>query len=185
MQPQNPDSGARKAAFLLAILLLPASALGQSDQPPTVDVAVGYEPLHDARNGADFGPGVYVAIEGNYRQWLAVVGRFGGTTSWKPARFFGDTAAGTGAYLAGTRLSLPRANQVAPFVQILLGIAQFGDHGSAYSALAVQPGAGVDLAVHRHVKLRLAADYRLMAGIQAAAGATASAKALSAGLVIH
>jgi len=185
MQPKRPNSAAWKTAILLAISLAPVSASGQSNQTPTVDVAVGYEQLHDARNGGDFGPGVFVAIEGNYHEWLAVVGRFSGTTSSEPARFFGDTAAGTGGYLAGAKFSFPGASQVMPFVQMLAGIAQFGDRGWVYPALALQPGAGVDLAVHRHVKLRLAADYRWMAGIQAASGATAAAKAFSAGLVVH
>lgn len=185
MQPQHPNSAAWKTAVLLAILLVPVSASGQSNQTPTVDVAVGYERLHAPRSGGDFGPGVFVAIEGNYREWLAAVGRFSGTTSSEPARYFGDTAAGTGGYLAGAKFSLPGASQVVPFVQMLAGIAQFGDHGSTYLAFALQPGTGVDLVVHRHVKLRLAADYRWMAGIQAASGATAAARVFSAGLVVH
>lgn len=173
-----------KTAVLLAIVLAPALAFGQSNETTTVDVAVGYERLNGARGG-DFAPGVFVAIEGNYHEWLAVVGRFNWTTSSQPARFFGDAAAGTGGYLAGAKLSLPGANLAVPFVQLLAGIAQFGDHGYSFAALAFQPGAGVDLTVHRHVKVRLAADCRLMAGIQAASGATASVKALSAGLVVH
>jgi hypothetical protein len=185
MQPQPAGSTALKAAILLAIMLAAASALGQSNETPTIDVAVGYERLHDARNGGDFGPGVFVAIEGTYHEWLAVVGRFDGTTSSRPARFFGDTAAGTGGYFAGAKFSLPRATLATPFVQLLAGIAQLGDHGYAFEALAFQPGVGVDLAVHRHIKLRLAADRRWMAGIQAASGATASVNALSAGLVVH
>ncbi len=167
-------------------MLAPTPGFAQSNQTtPTVDVAIGYERLYDARNGGDFGPGVFVAIEGNYHEWLAVVGRFNGTTSSQPARFFGDTAAGSGGYLAGVKLSLPGANRATPFVQLLAGIAQFGDHGYAFEALAFQPGAGVDITVRPHVKLRLAADRRWMAGIQAASGATASAKAFSAGPVVH
>jgi hypothetical protein len=185
MQPQPPDSAVSKAAILLVLLLAPASAFGQSKQTSTVDLAIGYERLHDARTGGDFGPGVFVAIEGNYREWLAVVGRFSGTTSSQPARFFGDSAAGTGGYAAGAKISLPKTHQLVPFVQMLGGVAQFGDHGYSYEALVFQPGAGVDLSVHRHLKLRLAADRRLMAGIQGATGATASVKALTAGLVVH
>ena len=184
MQPRPPDSAVSKAVVLLALLLAPASAFGQSD-PPSVDLAIGYERLHDARTGGDFGPGVFVAIEGNYHEWLAVVGRFSGTTSSQPARFFGDSAAGTGAFVAGAKISLPRTHQVVPFVQMLAGIAQFGDHGYSYEALVIQPGAGVDLSVHRHLRLRLAADRRWMAGIQGATGATTSVKALTAGLVVH
>jgi hypothetical protein len=184
MQPQPPDSAVSKAAILLAVLLAPASAFGQSD-PPTVDLAIGYERLHDARTGGAFGPEIFVAIEGNYHEWLSVVGRFSGTTSSQPARFFGDSAAGTGAYVAGAKISLPKPHQVVPFVQMLAGIAQFGDRGYSYGAVVFQPGAGVDLSVHRHLKLRLAADRRWMAGIQGATGATASVKALTAGLVVH
>jgi len=185
MQGQPSHSTAWKSAILAAIFLVPVSAFAQSKQTPTVDVAVGYEGLHDVRSDGAYGPGVFVAIEGNYHEWLAAVGRFSGTTSSEPARFFGDTAAGTGGYLAGAKLSLPGANLVTPFVQLLAGVAQFGDRGSVYPALAFQPGVGVDLAVQRHIKLRFAADFRLMAGIQSASGATASARGLSGGLVVH
>ena len=185
MQPRRFCATALKSALLLANVFLPLPSFAQSNQTPTVDVAVGYERLHSAATARDFGPGVFVAIEGNYRDWLAVVGRFSATTSSQPPHFFGDPAAGGGAYLAGTRLHVPGAHSAAPFAQILIGIAQSGDDHAGYPAFAFQPGIGLDVAVHGHVNVRLAADYRWMSGIQAASGASASQRAFNMGLVVH
>jgi hypothetical protein len=128
---------------------------------------------------------MFVSVEGNYREWLAVVGQFSGTTSSRPARFFGDPAAGTSAFMAGTRLSLGAVHGLAPFGQILVGVARSGDDRRGYPALGIQPGAGLDLAVLEHVKLRLAADYRRLLGLNAAAAPKASQTVLGAGLVVH
>lgn len=185
MQPPTSCPATVRAAFLLAMCLAPASALAQSNQEPKVDVAVGYERMHSLRTDGDFGPGVYVAIEGTYPAWLTVLGRFSATTSTQPPHFFGDPSDGGGAYLAGTRLHPPGAHGVVPFAEILAGIAQLGDDHAGYGAFAFQPGIGVDLAVRRHVMLRTAAGYRWMAGVHAATGATTSATVLSVGLVVH
>jgi len=185
MQPPTSRPATATTAFLFAICLASASAFAQSDPEPKFDLAVGYERVRSVRADGDFGPSLYVAIEGTYRAWLTVLGRFSATTTTQPPRFFGDPSAGGGAYLAGTRLHPPGTHAVVPFAEILAGIAQSGGDHAGYAALAFQPGIGVDYAVHRHVMLRVAAAYRWMAGIHAASGATTSATVVSAGVVVH
>jgi Outer membrane protein beta-barrel domain len=174
-----------RTLFLISLWLAPATAPAQSNPGPKVDVAVGYAQVHSRDVGQDFGPGVYVSLEANYREWLAVVGQFSGTTSSGPARFFGDPAAGFSAYLAGTRLSVPTVHGLGPFGQILVGCARSGNDHGGFAALAIQPGAGLDIAVHKHATLRLSVDHRLVFGILADAGATASARVLGAAIVVH
>jgi hypothetical protein len=173
------------SVLAFSLLFAPPAARAQSDPAPRVGVAAGWAQLHGRDPGGTFEPWLFVSVEGTYRPWFTVVGQFGGSPSSRPARVLGDPAAGTGAFLAGTRLNLPDEHHVVPFGQLLVGFARSGDSRNGYPALGIQPGAGVDVEVHRHVALRLSADYRRLVGIKGAAGDTASATVLGVGLVVR
>jgi hypothetical protein len=127
---------------------------------------------------------MFVSIEGTYREWLAVVGEFSGTFAAATPAFFGDVAAGTSAFVTGPRFTARPLRGVGAFGQLLAGLGQSGGDHDGYVAIGIQPGAGVDVMVHRHVSVRLAADRRLLLGVGAASGAHTSFQIFRAGLVL-
>lgn len=169
----------------LAVFLTASPARAEQNGDPPMEVAAGYMGLRNLTADRNFPPGMFVAIEGNYRRWLGVVGEFSGTLTEASPRFFGDPAAGTGAFLAGPRLMLRRNSGTAAFGQVLLGVASSGDADSGYRALGIEAGAGVDVAVYRHVALRVATGRRGLWAIRPASGASSSQLELRAGLVFH
>jgi hypothetical protein len=128
---------------------------------------------------------MFMSIEGNYGRWLGVVGEFSGTFAMTRPRFFGDPAAGTASFLTGPRLTCLLVRGLVPFGQILIGVGSSGGDGVRYSAMAIQPGAGIDIRVHQHVAVRIASDRRYLLGIRTAAGTRASLAELRAGLVLY
>lgn len=111
---------------------------------------------------------MFVSVEGDYRDWFGVVGEFSSNS----------------AFLAGPKLTFRRVHGVVAFGQVLAGVGRTGDDQQGDPALFIQPGAGVDLAVHRHVKLRLGADRRRSA-LGATGVATVGQTVFRAGLVVH
>lgn len=169
---------------ILALTFVPSLAAAQDKFPP-VDVAAGYASLRNADIGERFPAAMFVSMEGNYRRWLAAVGEFSGTRANGSPRFFGDPHAGTGAFLAGPKVVYRGQSRLAPFAQLLVGVGSSGstqDGGSP--AVAIQPGAGVDIAVRRHIALRVAVDRRELAAVRSARG-SASLAMMRAGLVLH
>ena len=75
------------------------------------------------------------------------------------------------SYLGGARFALGRG-PVAPFVQTLAGFEHFSEPGFVQKGWAVQPGAGVDVALTDRLAIRSQLDYRWVR-----AGATAAAPA--------
>jgi len=172
-------------AVALALTLVPSFARAQ-DKLPRVGVAGGYASLRNAEVDQSFPAGMFVSIEGTYHRWLSAVGEFSGTFADGSPRFFGDPRAGTGAFLAGPRLVYRGVPRLAPFAQLLVGVGSSGNVREGGSpAVGVQPGAGLDIAVSRHVALRLEGDDRRLVGVRTASGASASLAMLRAGLVVY
>jgi hypothetical protein len=169
----------------LAVFLTASPARAVQNGDPPMEVAAGYMGLRSLTADRNFPPGMFVAIEGNYRRWLGVVGEFSGTFTEASPRFFGDPAAGSGAFLTGPRLIAGPFHGTAAFGQILIGVASSGDGSSGYLAFGIEAGAGVDVAVHRHVALRIAIGRRGLWAIRPASGASASLRELRAGLVLR
>jgi hypothetical protein len=74
--------------------------------------------------------------------------------------------------MAGVRIRVP-AVRVTPYAQFLVGRAPRDD-------FALQPGAGIDVHVHRHLAARLATDVK----VSGDDGSTYLAVRFSAGLVV-
>ena len=176
-------SGTMVAA--LALTLLPSVARAQQNHLPPVEVASGYANLRNAEVDESFSAGMFVSVEGNYRRWLTVVGEFSGTFATGSPRFFGDPDAGTGAFLTGPKVTYRGVPRLVPFGQLLVGVGSSGDTRDGSPAVGVQPGAGLDVVVHDHVALRLAADRRQLLGIRNASGASTSLTVFRAGLVVY
>lgn len=157
----------KTALALLCVWLVPSLALAQSNQSPRVDVAAGYERLRGPQ--AETASSMFVAVEGTYREWLGVVGEFSSNS----------------AFLAGPRLTFRKIHGVVAFGQLLAGVGRSGDDHQGDPALFIQPSAGVDVAVHPHVKLRLGADCRELSVAGAAGGPIVRQAFFRAGLVVY
>ena len=120
------------AAAAAIILLASSEARAQG---PAVEGALGYSFLSDRNTGIEFPFGWIASIGGNATNWLAFVGEVGGN--------YKQYTAGTAelslkmhTFAAGPRLMVPATSPVAPYVQLLFGIA----HGSADLGV---PGASI------------------------------------------
>lgn len=113
-----------------------------------------------------------------------------------------DTSWRTAALLVGPTGSFRHQHRVALFGRMLAGVASvttksaivpahqpgsgvgYESEPEGSPALAVQPGAGLDLMVNKRIGVRLAADYRRLFGVGTASGAAASQVWLTAGVMV-
>jgi hypothetical protein len=170
---------------IIAFGLLPATAGAQSQPRPTLEVAGGYADLLNLQVSADFPSAIFVSVEGNYRHGLEAVGEFSATVVRRQPGFLGDPRAGLAAYLAGPKVTLRHVPHLAAFGQFLVGAVESGDQGNGgYPAVGIQPGAGLDIHVRKHMALRVAADRRHLVGLGSASGTTSSIAMFRTGLVL-
>jgi hypothetical protein len=132
------------------------------------DFAVGYSVMRDSDASETFPAGFVLAITGDVNTKIRIVGEFGG--NYKTITFPGGRLRlGVVTYQGGLRFVPVSDAKVRPFVQVLAGGARFsgtvlGVIGATdgTNGVAIQPGGGVDIRLHRLVDGRFQADYRAM-----------------------
>lgn len=88
---------------------------------------------------------------------LTIVGEAGTNTR---ENLVGETQRLT-SFLGGVRRTLVRASAMSVFAQGVAGLERFSEPGFSESGLAIQPGAGVDVAIAGRAGARAQVDYRI------------------------
>jgi hypothetical protein len=152
------------SAVLFGAAVVPAGAQ-PAQQPPSVDVSIGYQLLH--LPGETFPAGWNVDVSGAMHDVLRIVGEFG--MSRDEQTEFG--VSGTLKYYhlgVGPRLA-SHAGSARPFVQLLGGVvhtradlvlANVGAFHDGDWAFMLQPGGGVAIPLGDVVSVIGQADYR-------------------------
>jgi len=154
----------RVSLVVPVLLMLCAARLAAQDVTP-VDVAAGYAFVHDEDSSYNFRSGWTVSVAAHVTRWFEAAADAGG--SYKTLSIPGDPPKFTVySLMGGPRFSLAHAGRIAPFAQVLFGVARATTTVVGVSEsvrdFAYQPGAGVDVALRRHLAARLAADYRII-----------------------
>jgi hypothetical protein len=181
----------RWSALVCALALVPSSARAQGRG----DVAVGYNFMHlfgeNGDSGLNLPAGFFISGAKRVAPGIMVVGELADST--KSETQFGVTAtASLWTYAGGLRLvgserrglRGPRES-AQPFVEILIGGARLsaaaeGETLISGDALAIMPGAGVDVPMSRRANLRVAGKFEFFH-----AGGNAHAFRLDVGVALH
>lgn len=144
----------------------PTPALAQD--PPSVEIAGGYQYMWDKELEESFPTGWFVSGAGHLTSRLAVVGEIAGShKTERDADFKASFSLYT--FMGGVRLSLTqRSSTVRPFVQLLGGMARASASvdvagmrlEESLTEPAVQPGGGVDIQLSPATAARVMVDYR-------------------------
>lgn len=158
-------------AFGLLFFVTPSRA-------QSFDASVGYSYF---RLGSPFAlnqNGVSGSLAYNAKEWLGVVGDFGGYHA-SP----GGVSLNTYTFLFGPRIILRNPTKFTPFVQGLLGGSRLtvGSGGGSSNQFAFSFGGGVDVGLLPHLALRPQVDY---VGLHNS-GQTANCTRISVGFVVH
>jgi hypothetical protein len=160
----------RRSILVCTVLLLPAAAQAQG----RADFAVGYSALHlfgtNGIPGVNFAAGYF--LSGGPRVGRGVMLVADVAYSTKSLSGFGVTATGSvltfagGFRITGSSDRRGPREPVRPFVEVLVGGARLsaslgGEPLVAGNALAIAPGAGVDIPVGRRTAVRLAGKFEL------------------------
>jgi hypothetical protein len=147
-----------------------STTFGDSNATPALaqeekgNVAVSYSILHDSDVSETFPMGWLFAVQGNVMPQLAIVGEVGG--NYKTVDVFGtDLSLRVHSFMGGIKFQGP-SPKATGFAQFLVG----GVSGSASilgesdsgTAIAFQPGGGVDIKLTPAVGLRVQGDYRIL-----------------------
>jgi opacity protein-like surface antigen len=159
-----------------AVLLLFCLPQAQA-QAPAGDLAVSYSFLRQGITDGINANGGTVAVAGNLKPWVGIVGEFGGYH----ASPFG-VGFNTVTYLFGPRFSYRSRSRVTPFAQVLAGGARFSSDGiGSMNNFAYSVGGGVDFGLTRRLAFRPQFDY---IGIRSGGNNLNSLRA-SAGIVFN
>jgi hypothetical protein len=170
----------RRFLYLLLLLLLPVSALGQ--ETPKVEVFGGYSNLSANVNASSINlNGANVSVAENVNSW------FGGALDF--SSHFGTEngkSVSTQSLTYGPVFSYRKSKSVTPFGHVLLGAVRGGpeylDISKSEFRFGVYAGGGVDVKVNPNLALRLIqVDYLLTRF----SNATQDNFRLSAGIVLR
>ena len=166
------------SAMLAALVLVPPSPARAQTSATTV--AAGYSYLRDLGGGAtpstDYATGWFVAVtrQVGFRR-LGLVGELTGNSRTNEAIEVQRLT----AFLGGVRVLLVNLSGLEMYTVALLGVERFSEPGFSETALAFQPGIGVDLPIWKALGARAQADYRMarkddvtFKEVRVAAGAT-------------
>jgi len=150
-------------AVLILVVMCAGPAAAQS--APRVEVAGGYAFLHDEDSTYNFPAGWVASVAARAASWFDAVAEASG--SYKTLSIPGDAPTFTVySIMAGPRFRLARAARVGGFGQVLFGAARASTTVVGVSDtvrdFAYQPGAGIDVALRRHLAARLEGDYRVV-----------------------
>lgn len=155
------------SSLVLAALTVFPARTASAQSAPKADFAFGYAYLHDNDSDIGFPSGWMASVAGNATSWFAVVAEIGGSqrTYSVPNR---ELKLGVTTFLFGPRFGVTSRSPVAPFGELLFGVAHGKvDIGAPNVNLlvtgnnfAVQGGVGLDLNASRNVGARFEADSR-------------------------
>jgi hypothetical protein len=176
------------AAFCIAAPPRPASAQEIGTMPvPAGQVMVGYAFMRDLdASDINFPAGWVFSGAVNPSRWLGVVGEATGSYNNKVDLGFARPKfeARVYTFMGGPRF-FKQVGRVAPFGQVLAGVANRQIGGFDKTDFAFQPGGGVTVLLTDRVGLRLAGDYRCI--IDSAQGDTSYTNELRfvTGFMVH
>jgi opacity protein-like surface antigen len=144
----------------------------QAQDIPKFDIFAGYSYVREnpsAPGASSFSlNGGSASVAYNVNSWLSGVADFGG---YHNGNILGSGVDGTlSTYMFGPRVSLHHIGRLAPFGQVLFGVAHATSNlsgvattiSSSDNAFAMSVGGGVDYRLSRHLLLRpLQVDYLL------------------------
>jgi outer membrane protein with beta-barrel domain len=134
----------------------PTPAAAQTDNAPTIEVAIGPSLLRNGATAPNFSlyGGWQAEASGNFSKHVGVTADFSGEY-----RSISGTRISQYHYLFGPRF-VARGTRATLFAHALVGAGSLRGSGSSLNGLALGIGGGVDLNVGRHFAIRLAqADY--------------------------
>ncbi|HZP49420.1 MAG TPA: hypothetical protein VFB07_12830 [Vicinamibacterales bacterium] len=147
-----------------SVVLTAVQARAQSG--PSADFAFGYVYMHDNDLDTGFPAGWMVSAAGHVTSWFSLVGEVGG--SYKTVSGPPDVSLSLHTFSFGPRFGVTQRAPIAPFIQVLIGVAH-GSVGVSGANVGVvftgndflfQPGAGIDINGGGNVGLRLEGDVR-------------------------
>jgi hypothetical protein len=152
---------------MATLFVVLSSSAVHAQGAPTAEGAFGYAFLHDNTTAVDAPIGWMASVAGNVTRWFALVGEVGGNY-----KTFESGAADLGltlhTFTTGPRFTVPASSPVAPFAQLLVGIAHASADLSASNVSIVvrgtsfvsQLGLGVDFNPSPRRALRIELDVR-------------------------
>jgi hypothetical protein len=164
----------------------PAFAQGQGQDTVRGDVAVSYSVLRESDLSETFPKGFVLALAGDVNKKLRIVAEFGGNYKTVTVATATNVSLQVITYQGGLRFVPSGKAKVKPFVQFLAGGARatgtlLGSGSStSNNAFSMQPGGGVDFAVHKGFDGRIQVDYRAIRD----SGSTSSEYRVAFGIVI-
>lgn len=154
-------SARRWASIAIAAAIV--SGLGRSHAAAQgLTVAGGYSALQDLGAGATpaamYARGWFVAATHPLGLWKFDVAF---DLSRHARDQFGIQTSTLTGVLGGVRLPLVTIGRLRTFGQVVVGVERFAEPGFHERGTAVQPGAGVDVSLSRHLGARGQVDYRV------------------------
>ena len=133
------------------------------------EAAIGYAYVSDDESSIEFPFGWMASVGGFVASWFAIVGEVTGSYRTLTVGIT-DVTLRQHAFTAGPRVTATAGTPIAPYGQILFGVAHgvanLSTIGSDLSlrgtSFIYQPGAGVDLNLSRNRAVRVEADFRQM-----------------------
>ena|SRR5438105_4777709 len=154
-----------RVSVVIPVFLVVGAARLAAQDAPALEIAGGYAFLHDQDSSYNFPAGWTLSLAWHTTPRFDAVVDGGG--NYKTLSIPGDPPKFTVySLMAGPRFRLGYARPISPFAQVLVGVARATTTvvGISETArdVAYQPGAGIDVALQRHLAARLAADYRVI-----------------------
>ena len=155
----------RACLTVAAIILLAGGRDARAQGAPTVEASIGYAFMHDEDSSLDFPYGWIASVGGYATNWLMFIGEVGGAYRTQSSGL-ADVTLKQHTFTTGPRFTVSATSRVAPFAQVLVGIA----HGSLDvevpgvsfvargTSFIVSPGGGLDLNFSTRRALRFAVD---------------------------
>jgi len=152
-----------------------------------LQIAGGFSSVHDLATQMAIPPGWFVTVDKNINESFGLTYDLSASgTLTRRLEYVGiESHWATGALLLGPTFFHRYERRAVVFGRVLGGIGEAGSSEDGYAAaLAIAPGAGVDLYFARRLGLRVTGEWRSLHGIGVAAGARASQVWLRAGVVV-
>jgi hypothetical protein len=162
----------------LIFLFLALSVFAIPSRAQSFDASVSYSYFRLGGSGGTNQNGVSGSLAYNYKNWLGIVGDFGGYHA-SPL----GVSLNTYTYLFGPRVTLRNRSKINPFAQALFGGSRItiGSGGGSFNQFAYSVGGGVDIGLLPHLAFRPQVDY---VGLNTS-GSRTNCTRVSAGFVIH
>jgi outer membrane protein with beta-barrel domain len=152
---------------LMLAAAVPQQAVAQDQS--RVELAGGYAYMHDYDGDASFPRGWFASIGADVAGPVALVGEASGSYKSMDGLDVGLSVS-SHAFVGGPRVVFLRTDRVAPYAQMLFGIARTSTVyelpeerlSSAQNNFAMAPGGGIDIRFSERAAFRLGANFRLI-----------------------